>query len=124
LHSLTKCKATVSFRDRLWSGVGVDAHNIAYLFAMATGIVSSGVIGSLWAMATDEILDLRLLEEPDLLTPFRAMAMVFSAPTALLVSSFWYLIDRPLWGLFLLVAGLGWSFVQGVTIMSQIFGVT
>jgi hypothetical protein len=102
----------------------VDAHNIAYLFAMATGIVSSGAVGSLWAMATDEIPDLRLLEEPDLLTPFRAMAIVFSAPTTLLVSSFWYLIDRPLWGLFLLVAGLSWSFVQGVTIMSQIFGVT
>jgi len=102
----------------------LDAHTFAYLFAIATGLVSSGAIGSLWTIATDEELDLAHLEEPDLLTPVRAVVMICAAPTTLLVNSFWYLIDRPLWGLVLLLAGLGWSFVQGVTIMAQIFGVT
>jgi len=102
----------------------LSTQSIAYLFAVATGIASSGAIASLWAIATDEPLELNRFEEPDLLTPVRAMVMVFAAPTTLLVNSFWYLIVRPLWGLMLLVAGLGWSFVQGVTIMSQIFGVT
>ena len=99
-------------------------HHIAYLFAVATGIVSSGAIGSLWAVATGEAPELAQLEEADLLTPIRALVIVFAAPATLLVNSLWYLIDRPLWGLALLLAGLGWSFVQGVTIMTQIFGVT
>jgi hypothetical protein len=102
----------------------LNAHNIAYLFAIAAGIVSSGAIGAIWTLATSEVPDLRKLEEPDLLTPLRAMVIVFSAPTTLIVNAAWYLIDRPLWGIVLLLAGLGWSFIQGVTIMSQIFGVT
>ncbi|MDE2384641.1 MAG: hypothetical protein KGO53_08480 [Alphaproteobacteria bacterium] len=102
----------------------MNVHQVAYLFAIAAGIVSSGAVGSLWALATDESPSLAALEEPDLLTPVRALAYVLSAPTTLLIHAAWYLIDRPLWGLFLLLAGLGWSFVQGVTIMTQIFGVT
>ena len=104
--------------------VNVDYHQIAYLFAVAAGIISSGAIGSLWVLAVDEAPDLRQFEEPDLLTPLRALVLVFSAPTRLIVNSFWYLIDRPWLGILMLLLGLAWSFVQGVFIMSQVFGVT
>ncbi len=102
----------------------MDIHHIAYFFAVAAGIASSGAVGSLWMVATDEAPHLAMLEEADLLTPLRALVIVFAAPTTLLGNSLWYLIDRPLLGLAMLLAGLGWSFVQGVTIMTQIFGVT
>jgi hypothetical protein len=102
----------------------VDYHHVANLFAVATGLVSSGAIGSLWALAVDEPPSLRQLEEDDLLTPVRAMVLVASAPTTLIVHSFWYLIDRPWLGVLMLLIGLAWSFIQGVFIMTQFFGVT
>ena len=104
--------------------VNVDYHQIACLFAVAAGIISSGATHSLWVLAVDEAPDLQQFEEPDLLTPLRALVLVFSAPTRLIVNSFWYLIDRPWLGLLMLLLGLAWSFVQGVFIMSQVFGVT
>ena len=104
--------------------VNVDYHQVAYLFAVAAGIISSGAIGSLWVLAVDEAPNFRQFEEPDLLTPLRALVLVFSAPTRLIVTSFWYLIDRPWLGILMLFLGLAWSFVQGVFIMSQVFGVT
>ena len=102
----------------------MNYHHIAYFFAIAVGVVSSGAIGSLWAWATDEVPDLSDFEEPDLLTPLRGVAIVLSAPTTLLVHSLWNAFSKPFWAFLLLLAGLGWSFVQGVFIMSQIFGVT
>jgi hypothetical protein len=105
-------------------GAHVDYQHVAYLFAFAAGIISSGAIGSLWAMAADEAPNIARLEEDDLLNPIRALVLVASAPTTLIVNSFWYLIDRPWLGLLMLLAGLAWSFVQGVFIMTQIFGVT
>jgi hypothetical protein len=103
---------------------GADYHQVAYVFAVAAGLVSSGGIGSLWALATDEAPSFQRLEEDDLFTPMRIFALVFSGPTTLIVQSFWYLIDKPWLGVLMLLLGLAWSFIQGVFIMTQIFGVT
>ena len=102
----------------------MNVHMVAYLFAVAAGIISSGVIGALWVMATDEEPGLSALEASDLLTPFRALAFVFSAPTTLIVKAAYDLIDRPLMGLVLLLLGLALSFMQGVVLLTQLFGVT
>jgi len=98
--------------------------HFAYLMAILTGIVSSGLIGNGWAIATGEaprlgdILD----PHPSILTPFRVLAALFSAPTAVLLDGFWWLIEQPLFGVPLLLAGLLWSFLQGVFILTQVFG--
>lgn len=105
-------------------GLGLDYHQVAYLFAIAAGIVSSGAIGSLWATATDEAPHFGMLEESDLWTPIRVLVVVLSAPTTLIVNSFWWMIERPSVGLLMILAGLGWSFIQGVVILTQIFGAT
>ena len=105
-------------------GKVMDYPYVAYLFAMAAGIVSSGAIGSMWAMATNEAPVFSGLDEPDLLTPVRAMVLVFSAPTTLLISGIFYLIAKPLLGLIFVILGLGWSFVQGIFILNQVFGIT
>jgi hypothetical protein len=103
---------------------GVDVHQIAYLFAIATGIVSSGAIGSLWAALTDEAPSFNWLGDDGYLTPVRAPIILLSGPTTLIVNSCWWFIERPIVGLGMLLAGLAWSFVQGVFILTQVFGVS
>lgn len=102
----------------------MDVHMVAYLFALTAGVVSSGAIATLWAIAADEELSLHSLERTDLLTPFRAIALVFSAPTNLIVSSTYYLIDEPIAGFGMLLLGLALSFLQGIAILSKVFGVS
>ena len=87
-------------------------------------MVSAGAIGTLWAMATNEEPGLEPLATADLYTPFRAIAFVFSAPMTLMVNSTYEFFGRPLLGLVLLLAGLALSFMQGVVLLTQVFGVT
>ena len=102
----------------------MNVHMAAYLFAIAAGIVSSGVIGTLWTIATDEEPGLSALATADLLTPVRALATVFSAPTTLMVNSSYDLFDRPLIGIAIWLLGLTLSFFQGVVLLTQVFGVS
>jgi hypothetical protein len=102
----------------------VDVQQVAYLFAIATGIVSSGMIGSLWAVLTDEAPHFEMLVEGDYLTPIKAPVVLLSGPTTLIVNSFWWFIERPAIGLLMFIGGLAWSFVQGVFILTQLFGAT
>lgn len=96
----------------------------AHLFAVLLGIVSSGLVGSLWELATGEELRLRdvLDADPTLLTPLRVLAIVFSAPTIVLMNAFAWMIRQPIIGVPLSLAGLVWSFLQGVFILTQVFG--
>lgn len=100
----------------------MDVHQVAYMFALATGIVSSGAIGSLWAAVTDEPPSFKMLADGDYLTPIKAPVVFLSGPTTMIVSSFWWFIERPIVGLAMLLGGLTWSFLQGVFILTQIFG--
>ncbi len=97
---------------------------MAYVFAVAAGVVSSGAIGTLWALAFDEEPGLYALERADLLTPFRGVAFVFSAPTLLIITSTYGFFNRPLTAFGMLILGLALSFVQGVVVLTQVFGVT
>jgi hypothetical protein len=107
----------------VWEWVRVDVHQAAYLFAIATGIVSSGAIGSLWAAATFEAPHFGLLKDGDIFTPIKVPVVVFSAPTTLIVQSFKTALEEPLMGALLFVVGLSWSFLQGVFILTQVFGI-
>ena len=105
-------------------GSALDIHWVAYVFAVAAGFVSSGCIGTRWALAWHEEPNLHALEHVDLLTPFRAVAFVFSAPTRLIITSIHGFLNRPLATLGMLIVGLALSFVQGVVVLTQFFGVT
>jgi hypothetical protein len=102
----------------------MEMQHLAYLLAIAVGIVSSGLVSNIWAMAAGEhprlgdILD----PNPTIATPFRALAAIFSAPTMVLTDGFWWLIAQPFFGVPLIVAGLAWSFFQGIFILNQVFG--
>jgi hypothetical protein len=102
------------------------ASHAAYLLAIAVGIVSSGLIGSMWLLATDEEPRLGALFDPNpgLLTPFRVFAIIFAAPTTVLLTAFGDLIDQPIRGVPVLATAIVWSFFQGVFILTQVFGFT
>ena len=102
----------------------MDVHHIAYLCAIATGLVSSGAIGSLWAITSGEAPEFRSLPDDDILTPFRIPAIIFSGPTTLLMIAVRKILENPPLGLITLLTGIIWSFFQGVFILTQIFGVT
>lgn len=104
----------------------MEVQHAAYLFAIAVGFVSAGIVGSVWAIATDEEPRLAGLLDPNptLMTPLRVLAIVFAAPTTILLDAFDDLIDRPLLGIPIFAAALVWSFFQGVFILTQVFGLT
>jgi hypothetical protein len=102
----------------------MEQQHLAYLMALAVGIVSSGLIASGWELATGEKLKLSDVMDanPTILTPFRVFATLFAAPTTVLLDGFWWLIAQPLFGIAILAAGFIWSFLQGVFILTQVFG--
>ena len=102
----------------------MEMQHVAYLLAMAVGIVSSGLVSSLWEIVTEENLQLGdiLDPAPSLLTPLRVMAVILSAPIIVLVDAFWWIIAKPIYGVPLVVAGLVWSFLQGAFILTKVFG--
>ena len=102
----------------------MEMQHLAYVMAMVVGIVSSGIVGSAWHLATGEDVRLRdiLDAQPTGLTPFRVLAAVFSAPTKILLDGLWWMIAQPVLGVPILALGFVWSFLQGVVILTKVFG--
>ncbi len=94
------------------------------LFAIAVGLVSAGLLGSLWTLVFEEEPQLGLLldAEPTLLTPLRALSVVFAAPSTIAEKALWWLVAEPMLGVPLMALAVGWSFLQGVFILTQVFG--
>jgi hypothetical protein len=105
-------------------GVEMEAAHAAYLLAIAVGFVSAGIIGSGWRLATGEEPQLGLLLDPfpTLLTPLRVMVIILAAPSIVLVDAFGWLIRQPFFGVPLMAAATVWSFLQGVFILTRVFG--
>ena len=101
----------------------MDLVYLVYLYAVAVGVVAAGVAGSLWALATGEEPRFGLLLEPSLIAPVRALVVVASAPLLLLLAA-WRHAGSAVLGMLLVAASLGWSFLQGVFILTQFFGVS
>jgi len=96
---------------------------LVYIYAIAVGIVTAGIAGSMWALATGERPRFGLLLEPSAIAPVRALVVVVTAPLMMLLAA-WRFVGSPIVGMLLIAASLGWSFLQGVFILTQFFGVT
>jgi hypothetical protein len=98
--------------------------HLAYVLALMIGVVSSAVIANVWQLVMDEDLQFSDLmdPDPDILTPLRALAVVFSAPSRAIINGFGWLIAQPAIGFVIIVFGLGWSFLQGVFILTTLLG--
>jgi hypothetical protein len=101
----------------------MDIVYVVYVYAVAVGIVAAGITGSIWVLATGENPRLGLLLEPSVIAPIRALVVVAYAPLMILLAA-WRFIGSPIVGMLLVAASLGWSFLQGVFILTQFFGVT
>lgn len=99
-------------------------HYVAYVFAIAVGLVTSGAIASLWAVMTDETPHMAMLTDGSIFSPLKVPFVILSAPVGLIGSAFQWMFESPLLGGLLLFLGIAWSFLQGVFILTQIFGVT
>jgi hypothetical protein len=107
-----------------WSDVLDSTAHFAFLLAVAAGFVSAGLAGNLWWLATGRAPELAMLEEEDLYTPLRIAALIFAAPWLLIHAAFWWFIVYPPLGFPILIAAVGWSFFQGVFILTQVFGLS
>jgi hypothetical protein len=96
----------------------------AVFFGTGTGIISAGLISSLWSLAFDDPPKFSLLLESDFLTPLKVIVVVLAAPIIVLSHSVWWLVVRPPVGVLLLLAGLCWSFLQGVFILTRVFNIS
>jgi hypothetical protein len=96
----------------------------ATVLALATGAVSGGVTGSAYALATGQRPGLWLLFERDLATPIRIAVLVLHAPLLIAARAYDELEERPVTGLVLLGLAALWLFLQGVFILTQVFGIT
>jgi hypothetical protein len=97
---------------------------LAFLYALTVlvGLVPAGMAGSSWAMATGEAPRLGMLHRLDYLTPLRVIALCLYAPLAVIRLALWYLEYNPVFALLVLGIGVGWSFFQGVFILTTFFG--
>lgn len=101
----------------------MDMVHLAYPYAAAVGIVTAGITASLWTLAVGEELRFGILLEPSTVAPLRALVVIVSAPLLLLLAA-WRYVGSAGVGLLLVAASLGWSFLLGVFILTQFFGVT
>ncbi len=102
----------------------MDVVSIVYIYTIIVGIAAAGITGSAWASFTGTRPGFQLLLEPSGLAPIRAMVVVISAPLLILLSGFKKLDAQPVIGGTLIALSFGWSFLQGVFILNQFFGVT
>ncbi len=101
----------------------MDTVHLAYLFAVAVGIVTAGVTASLWTLTVGDEPRFGRLLEPSAVAPLQALVVMISAPLLLLLAAWRYAGSASV-GMLLVAASLGWSFLQGVFILTQFFGVT
>jgi hypothetical protein len=101
----------------------MESLNAAIFFGVTTGVVSAGLVSSLWTLTAGDSPRFRLLFESDFLTPIRIIVVIFAAPMIVLSHSVWWLIVRPPLGFVLFILGLFWSFIQGVFILTQVFNI-
>ena len=100
----------------------MESWHLVWVLTAVVGLVAAGGAGSGFALVAGERPQLEMLHKVDELTPVRVLALVVYAPMALTRSGFEYLGQNPLFGGAVAALGLGWSFMQGVFILSTFFG--
>lgn len=102
----------------------MEAYHFVWMLAALTGLVAAGLTGSGWAMATGRLPHLWLLAEYSAATPLRAVAVMIYAPLGLARAGLATFGQNPLLAALLVAFGTVWSFLQGVFILTAIFGFT
>ena len=109
-----------------WYGVGdaVVVQFVAYCFAVAVGLVTSGVVASLWQFATNERPGIDLLYQGGLAAPIKGLVFVFTLPVRLISNGIRLFAERTFSALIAFFVAIGLSFIQGVVVLTKVFGAT
>jgi hypothetical protein len=102
----------------------MELWHFVWMLAGVTGLTAAGLTGNGWAMATGRAPDIWMLSSYSMATPLKAMALTIYAPLALVKSGLSDLGNNPAFALIVIAAGLFWSFIQGVFILTTFFGIT
>ncbi|MBC8037744.1 MAG: hypothetical protein H7X89_11075 [Rhizobiales bacterium] len=102
----------------------METWHFVYMLAAVTGLVSAGVAGSAWALATGQTPRIGMLYHFDSLTPLKVLALCLYAPLGVAKAGLWYLEYNLFVAIPVLALGVGWSFLQGVFILTAFFGYT
>jgi hypothetical protein len=97
---------------------------LIFAYTAIVGLVASGIVGSAWTMARDEPMTGWDLFTGGMFRPICALLVVIHTPLRLIRLGTEMTLDGMAAGLVVLAAGIGWSFLQGVFILTQFFGVT
>ena len=101
----------------------MTAQMIAYQFAICVGLVSSGLIASIWEFGAGGKVSLGDNARLDFLSPLRGLVFVLTRPVVLLFAGPALFFRQPLVATVSVALGTGLSFLQGVVIMTQVFGI-
>ena len=95
-----------------------------WIYTTLVGFVSAGFVGSLWGMVAGKTPGTELLEKRSLVMPFAVLALVFHSPILLLRNGCFRFAQGRLTGLGLIAISAVWCLLQGIFILTQMFGVT
>ena len=102
----------------------MEFYHFVWLLAGLTGLTAAGLAGNGWALATGRKPDIWLLSEYSVATPLRLLALVTYAPLATVRAGLSHIDHNPVFAVMMVAAGLFWSFIQGVFILTALFGYT
>ena len=102
----------------------MEFYHFAWVLAGITGMAAGGLAGNGWALVTGERPNLRMLSEYSAATPLRLLALLAYAPLATVEAGLSHIKHNPVFAMIMLAAGLFWSFMQGVFILTAFFGYT
>lgn len=95
-----------------------------WIYTALVGFVSAGFVGSLWGLFAGRTPSPALLFERSFLTPVAVLAVVLHTPILLLKHGCLRFGQGRLAGLALVALSAAWCFLQGVFILTTMFGVT
>lgn len=89
------------------------------LYAGLVGFVAAGFTGSLWALLAGRPPSLALILRPHPLLPLAAAAIALHGPLMLMR----YIVVDPLRRWWAVIIAAGWCFLEGVFILTEVFGI-
>ena len=92
------------------------------LYTIIVGLVASGLAGSLWSVVTGSAPTVALFEQRDWRLPLNALAVTLYAPILALRWAWVLAPQHILFSLLLALVSCVWCFLQGVFILTRLFG--
>lgn len=102
----------------------MELYHVVWVLAAVTGLTSAGLAGNGWAVVTGQRPSIWMLTEYSVSMPLKVLALITYAPLAVVKSGLSYVDSNPVFAMMVMIAGLFWSFLQGVFILTTFFGYT